>query len=321
MAGEWVPSAPARPMIRRMKSTRDDLDQIRWANNVPFWAVHVAAVVGVAYLGWSWTGLALALGFYALRMFAITGGYHRYFSHRSYKTSRAFQFVLALLGVTAVQKGPLWWASHHRRHHKYSDQPEDIHSPRQRGFIWSHFMWILVKRHRTADYSNIRDFEKYPEIRWLDRYENLVVLGLIGVFFLIGGPWAVIWGFCVSTVLCWHCTFCINSLTHMFGRRRYETGDDSRNSLALGLITFGEGWHNNHHHYQRSANQGFYWWEIDISYYVLRALSAVGLIWDVHVVPAHVRDQTAAPGRARLDATKVADVDDTPDTAPIRDAA
>jgi stearoyl-CoA desaturase (Delta-9 desaturase) len=296
-------------------TSKDPLDRFRPVRNAPFWIVHIAAVVGVAMLGFSMTGLLLALGMYAIRIFAVTGVYHRYFSHRSYKTSRAFQFVLAVLGVTASQKGPLWWASHHRRHHKYSDQPEDIHSPRQRGFLYSHLLWILVKRHEKADLSNIKDLTRYPELRVLDRFEFLVVLAMVITIGVVGGLWAVIWGYCVSTVLLWHGTFCINSLTHMFGRRRYDTGDDSRNSLILALITFGEGWHNNHHYYQRSVNQGFYWWEIDITYYILRALAAVGLVWDLHVTPRHVRDRVTAPGRARLD--EPGDAAPTP----LRDAA
>jgi len=278
------------------------LDEIRWANNVPFWTVHLAALGGVIALGWSswWFGVAMIT--FAIRTFAITGGYHRYFSHRAYKTSRPFQLFLALLGISATQKGPLWWASHHRRHHKYSDLPEDVHSPRQRGFIWSHFLWILVKRHQHADYSNIKDLTKYPELRFVDKYENLIVLAQVGLFYLFGGVEGIIWGYCVATVLGWHATFCINSLTHMFGRRRYQTTDDSRNSLILALITFGEGWHNNHHYYQRSVNQGFYWWEIDISYYVLRVLSVFGLVSDLHIVPKHVRDR-----REKLRPTDAAD--------------
>jgi stearoyl-CoA desaturase (Delta-9 desaturase) len=268
-----------------------ELDEIRWANNIPFWTVHLAALGGVIALGWSWWWFGLAMITFAIRTFAITGGYHRYFSHRAYKTSRPFQLFLALLGISATQKGPLWWASHHRRHHKYSDLPEDVHSPRQRGFIWSHFLWILVKRHQHADYSNVKDLAKYPELRFVDKYENLIVLAQVGLFYLFGGVEGIIWGYCVATVLGWHATFCINSLTHMFGRRRYQTTDDSRNSLLLALLTFGEGWHNNHHYYQRSVNQGFYWWEIDISYYVLRTLSVFGLVWDLHIVPKHVRDR------------------------------
>jgi stearoyl-CoA desaturase (delta-9 desaturase) len=297
------------------------LDGIRWAANIPFWVVHVAAIAGVAVLGWSWTGFGLAMGFYALRMFAITGGYHRYFSHRAYKTSRAFQFVLALIGVTATQKGPLWWASHHRRHHKYSDQPEDIHSPRQRGFWWSHMFWILVRRHETADYANVKDLSRYPELVFLDRWENKIVLAMIVLTGVLFGGWAVIWTYCVPTVLVWHCTFFINSLAHIWGRRRYETSDDSKNSFLLAILCFGEGWHNNHHYYQRSVNQGFYWWEIDLSYYVLRALSAVGIVWDLHVVPRHVRDKTAAPGRARIEASSTDLAPDDQAVVPAREAA
>jgi stearoyl-CoA desaturase (delta-9 desaturase) len=300
------------------------LDGIRWASNIPFWAVHAGAVIGVIWLGFSWFWMGIALLTYGVRMFAITGGYHRYFSHRSYKTSRVFQFLLALLGVTATQKGPLWWASHHRRHHKYSDQPEDIHSPRQRGFIWSHFLWILVKRHDKAELSNVKDLSRYPELRFLDRWESKIVLAMVLTTWLVFGVHALVYAYCVSQVILWHCTFAINSLTHMWGRRKYETSDDSKNSFLFGFICFGEGWHNNHHHYQRSVNQGWHWWQVDISYYILRALSAVGVVWDLHMVPDHVRDGTAAPGRARLsDPADAPDApDDTPITAPgMRDAA
>ncbi len=284
-----------------------ELDRVRWLQNSPFWAVHIAAVVGVIALGFSWSGLALALAFYAVRMFGITGVYHRYFSHRTYKTSRPFQFLLALLGVIAVQKGPLWWASHHRRHHKHSDMPEDIHSPKQRGFWWSHCLWILVERHKKADFSNLKDFTKYPELRFIDKYEFLFPVAFAVALTLIGGVHALVWGFFVSTTLLWHGTFTINSFSHLFGSRRYATTDTSRNNPVLAVITLGEGWHNNHHHYQRATNNGFFWWEIDITYYVIRAFALVGLVWDLHPVPKHVRDQTTAPGRARVKGEAPAD--------------
>jgi stearoyl-CoA desaturase (delta-9 desaturase) len=277
------------------------LDQIRWVSNSPFWLVHVAAVVGVAMVGFSWTGLLLAVTFYFVRMFGITAGYHRYFSHRSFKTNRVVQFLLGLLGTTAAQKGPLWWASHHRNHHKYSDQPEDLHSPRQRGFLYSHVTWTMVKRANVSDWSNIKDLTRYPELVLLDKLNMVPVVGMAVALFLIGGAHALVWGFFVSTVLLWHGTFCVNSLAHIIGRRRYQTTDDSKNSVFVALITMGEGWHNNHHHYQRSVNQGFYWWEVDVTYYVLRAMGLVGLVRDMHITPRHVRDQTAAPGRARLE--------------------
>jgi stearoyl-CoA desaturase (delta-9 desaturase) len=182
--------------------------------------------------------------------------------------------------------------------------PEDIHSPRQRGFIWSHMQWILSSRHKATDYERIKDFAKYPELRWLNNHDVFVVVLTGVVTYAIGGSTALVWGFFVSIVAAWHITFCINSLAHVLGRRRYETTDDSRNNLALALLTFGEGWHNNHHHYQRSARQGFYWWEIDISWYALKALQALRIVWDVEGVPRHVRDQTPAPARERVEAIR-----------------
>jgi stearoyl-CoA desaturase (delta-9 desaturase) len=262
---------------------------------IPFWGVHVLAIVGLAILGWSWTGLALCLALYVPRMWFVTGAYHRYFSHRSYKTSRWFQFVLALGATMTAQKGPLWWAAHHRQHHKLSDQPGDLHSVLQSGFWWSHMGWILSRDLEETDYSRIKDFSKYPELRWLDKYWVVPVVGLAVITFLAGGFFALVWGFAVAQVLCWHGTFTINSLSHIWGGRRYKTGDDSRNNPVLAVITLGEGWHNNHHHYQLSARNGFFWWEYDVTYYGIKALSYVGLVWDVRAVPEHVRADEAAP--------------------------
>jgi stearoyl-CoA desaturase (delta-9 desaturase) len=232
---------------------------------------------------------------YVPRMWFVTGAYHRYFSHRSYKTSRWFQFVLALGATMTAQKGPLWWAAHHRLHHKLSDQPGDLHSVIQSGFWWSHMGWILSRDLEETDYSRIKDFSKYPELRWLDKYWVVPVVALAVITFLAGGFFALVWGFAVAQVLCWHGTFTINSLSHIWGGRRYKTGDDSRNNPVLAVITLGEGWHNNHHHYQLSARNGFFWWEYDVTYYGIKALSYVGLVWDVRAVPEHVRADEAAP--------------------------
>jgi stearoyl-CoA desaturase (delta-9 desaturase) len=214
-------------------------------------------------------------------MFGITAGYHRYFSHRAYKTSRWFQFVLAWLGASALQKGPLWWASHHREHHKYSDTPADPHSPHRTSFWWSHVGWILSEEHTPYDEKNIQDFTKYPEIQFLSNYHYVPGVVLAIVCYLTMGLPGLVWGFFVSTILVYHCTFFINSLSHLIGYKRFATTDESKNSLVLALLTMGEGWHNNHHHYQSSANQGFYWWEIDISYSILVVLSWFGIVWDL----------------------------------------
>ena len=268
----------------------------RWFQHLPFWGVHVVAVVGAIAVGWSWQAALWLAGGYFVRMFAITAGYHRYFSHRSFKTGRVFQFLLALVGLTAAQQGPLWWAAHHRNHHKHSDDPEDVHSPRQGGFLWSHVLWIFARRHMTTDYERIRDFAKYPELRFLNRHDLAIVVATGFVTYFVGGATALFWGFFVAIVACWHITFSINSLAHVWGRRRYATSDDSRNNAVLAVLTMGEGWHNNHHHYQRSARQGFFWWELDATYYVLKALEALHVVRDVAGVPAHVRDEvTASP--------------------------
>ena len=270
--------------------------------SVFFWGVQAAAVVGVVWLGFSWTGLALALGLYVVRMFGLTAGYHRYLSHRSFKTSRAGQFALAFLGSLAMQKGPLWWAAHHRAHHKYSDTPRDIHSVRQNGFWWAHVKWIMVGRFEPTDWERVKELAVFPELRWLNTYHMVPPIALAAVLVLIGGWPLFVWGFCLSTVLLWHDTFTINSLSHLFGSRRYQTTDTSKNNWVLAILTLGEGWHNNHHHYQGSCRQGFYWWEIDLTYYVLRALAAVGLVWNLHEPPERV----LADGRARDAAQKAA---------------
>lgn len=255
--------------------------------SLPFHLSH-AAVLLVFVVGVSWQLAGLAAALYVLRMFGITGGYHRYFSHRTYRTSRAFQFVMALLGAASMQKGPLWWAAHHRRHHRYSDQEGDLHSPGRQGFFWAHVGWILSTAHDETDLQRVPDLAKYPELRWLDRWHAVPGVALAAGLYLWGGLPALVWGFFVSTVCCWHCTFMINSLTHMFGRRRYETKDDSRNSFLLAILTLGEGWHNNHHYWQSSTRNGFRWWEFDPTYYALRALALAGIVWDLKEPPKHV---------------------------------
>ena len=286
-------------------------DRIDWVKSIPFLSVHLVALAAVVLGTFSWSLLALAIASYYLRMFGISAGFHRYFSHRSYRTGRAFQFLLALLGATATQKGVLWWAGHHRDHHRYSDQPEDIHSPVQRGFWWSHVGWIMSRRYEETKVDRVKDFVRYPELRWLDRFHVVPAVAYAALLWAIGGVPVLLWGYFVSTVMLWHGTFLVNSLAHVVGRQRYRTGDESRNSLLIALATMGEGWHNNHHHYQSTANQGWFWWEIDVSYYVLRALAAVGVVSDLRRPPPAIRD---AFGGALADAPAQA-VEATPNRA------
>jgi len=249
-----------------------------------FFLVHLVAL-GVFFVPFRWELLALCIGYYYLRMFAITGGYHRYFAHKSYKMRRIPQFLMAVLGTLALQKGPLWWAAHHRHHHRHSDLPSDLHSPIRDGFWWSHVGWILSNGYDETRYDLIPDFAKFPELVWLNKY-HWVPGTIVGISILLfGGADMFFWVFCLSTVLLWHGTFIINSLCHVFGGRRYETTDTSRNNLLFALITLGEGWHNNHHCYDKSTRQGFFWWEIDITYWILKLLSVVGITYDLNEPP------------------------------------
>lgn len=276
--------------------------RIDWLRLLPFLVLHLGCLA-VIWVGWSLTAIAVALSLYALRMFAITGFYHRYFSHKAFRTSRATQFLFALLGASAVQRGPLWWASQHRHHHVHADREQDAHSPHRHGFLWAHSGWFMAHENFTTRSSLVKDLARYPELRFLDRFDALIPLVLAILLFSLGawletaspglgtsGPQLLTWGFCISTVGLYHGTFTINSLAHTLGQRRYATRDSSRNNWWLALLTFGEGWHNNHHHYPGSARQGFYWWEIDLTYYGLRLLCALGLIWDLRPVPAVIRD-------------------------------
>jgi stearoyl-CoA desaturase (delta-9 desaturase) len=245
-------------------------------------------------------------------MFAITAFYHRYFSHRAFQTSRMGQFVFAVLGNTAVQRGPLWWAAHHRHHHRFTDLPQDIHSPSQHGFLWSHIGWLTSEANFPTRFRYVKDFAKFPELRWLNRYDTVVPVLLAGLLFALGeflriftpglgtsGPQLVIWGFFISTVVLLHATMTINSLDHTVGTRRYNTSDTSRNNPLLALLTLGEGWHNNHHHYAVSARQGFFWWEIDITYYVLLLLEKWGLVWNLREVPRDVLEKNRLSGSGK----------------------
>jgi stearoyl-CoA desaturase (delta-9 desaturase) len=260
-------------------------ERIDLLTSIPFIMVHLVALVGAILVHPTVWDIALVVGLYYLRMWAVVVGFHRYLAHRSFKTSRAGQFALALLGTLALQKGPLWWAAHHRAHHKYSDTPRDIHSVRQNGFFWAHLKWIMVGRFEPTDWERIKDLNGYPELKWLNTYYLVPpILGAV-LLGLTLGTWGVVWGFLVSTTLLWHGTFCVNSLAHVWGSKRYATEDDSRNNFFIAVFTLGEGWHNNHHHYPAAARQGFYWWEIDITYYVLWGMKRVGLVWDLRPVP------------------------------------
>jgi stearoyl-CoA desaturase (Delta-9 desaturase) len=277
-------------------------DDIVYPDTIPFVLVHLVCF-GALWSGVTRTSVILAIVLYLVRMWAVTGGYHRYFSHRSYKTSRVFQFFIAFLGQTAAQRGVIWWAAAHRHHHLHSDTPDDTHSPRHMGFWGAHVGWIFRPRRFNVDYSTVSDLTRYPELMFLNKKAvTYLPAALLGVAcFLIDGWSGLFVGFFLSTVVLYHCVFMINSLAHVIGKQRYLTGDDSRNNWLLALITLGEGWHNNHHYYQSSTRQGWRWYEIDISFYVLKVMSWLGLVWDLRAPPEEVVYGTRPIGRKVLE--------------------
>jgi stearoyl-CoA desaturase (Delta-9 desaturase) len=269
------------------KGANIDHDDILYPSALPFVVVHLICFAAI-WTGITWEALAICFALYWARIFAIGAGYHRYFSHRAYSTSRAFQLVLALLSQSTAQKSVLWWASKHRHHHLHSDTELDVHSPRHTGFLYSHVGWIFYRQHDKADLTKVGDFTGYPELMWLHRLELAPAIALGFLCFLVGGWPGLVVGFFWSTVLVYHATFCINSLAHVRGSQRYLTADDSRNNWLLAIFTMGEGWHNNHHAYQSSVRQGFRPWEIDPTFYLLKALSWVGIVWDLKTPPRSV---------------------------------
>ena len=280
-----------------------DTKTVDWLRIVPLIFLHLMCL-SVVWVGWSWTAVTVALLLYLIRMFAITAFYHRYFSHNAYKTSRFWQFVFGIVGSASVQRGPLWWAAHHRHHHRFTDQEQDVHSPSRHGFWWSHIGWLTSKANFPTNYKYVADWARYPELRWLNRFDTVVPIVLLLTLYVSGeilkrfapqlqtnGMQLVVWGFFISTVVLLHATVTINSFDHMYGSRRYNTPDTSRNNALLALITLGEGWHNNHHHYAVSARQGFFWWEIDLTYYLLVLMSWLGIVRDLRPVPRHMLDK------------------------------
>jgi stearoyl-CoA desaturase (delta-9 desaturase) len=253
-----------------------------------FVGIHLMGLF-IVQTGITWEWVLLAVASYYLRMFAVTAGYHRYFAHRAFKTSRVLQFGLAFLAMTSAQKGVLWWAAHHRHHHKHSDEKKDVHSPIQTGFWFSHLGWILTKSSQRTDFDLVKDFAGYPEIVLLNRYNLIPPTAYAALMYALWGFPGLIWGFFISTIVLYHCTFFINSLSHMFGKVRYASNDGSKNSFVLAVLCCGEGWHNNHHYYQSAVRQGWFWWEVDLSYYILTMLSWIGVVWDLREPPDRIR--------------------------------
>ena len=280
-----------------LKHTLEEEDNRLLLITSPLVFMHLACI-GIFFTGFSWVAVVALLITYFVRVFALTAGFHRYFSHRSFKTSRFFQFIMAWVGTSAAQMGPMWWAAHHRHHHQHSDTEEDVHSPVAKDIFWAHVGWVLCRTYGGTKTERVQDLYKFPELRFIDRLHALPAISLGLALYYIGqqlnfyypglgtsGWQLVMWGFFLSTALVYHVTFCVNSVTHIIGNKRFKNSDESRNNFWIALLTFGEGWHNNHHRYPLSARQGMYWWEFDLSYLLLRGLEKLGLVWDLKTYP------------------------------------
>jgi len=291
-----------KPSVQSKPEDQDD--RIEIMGNLPFIGLHLGCLLvfatGVSTAAWAVFWICLVT-----RMFGLTGGYHRYFSHRSYKTSRTFQFILALLGAASLQKDPMWWAAHHRNHHRYTDTELDAHSPGVKGFFWAHMGWVMTKRNANLDPAPlVPDLAKFPELVFLNKHQKLTAFSFLGLLMAVGyameklrPEWnasmlqIVVWGFFVSTIVLHHATFLVNSAAHVWGSRRFETKDESKNNVVVAFLTMGEGWHNNHHRFPSSERQGIYWWEFDMTHMVLTVLSWFGIVWDLRKPPKEVYDE------------------------------
>lgn len=247
--------------------------------------------------------VALMVISFVVRTFGWEAGHHRYFAHRSFKTSRIFQFVLGALGAMSGQRGPLWWAAVHREHHSYADTDKDPHSPLKRGWFFAYLGWLFERPDGQTNYDNVKDWAQFPELVWLNEHHYVFPYFLLCLTFVLGqwtplfgwgaGIEAVIWGFCISTALSLQGTHMVNAFAHAqqsgwFTYRNYPTDDRSQNHWLLCIVTLGASWHNNHHRYPVAARAGFRWWELDLTFIALRGLAALGLVWDLRAVPGHV---------------------------------
>lgn len=283
---------------------------------VIFWSIQASALA-VFFVPFTWGLVALWAVSHFLRAIGLTLAYHRYFAHRSFQMNRVARFFWAFVGTCAMQKGPIWWAGHHVNHHKFADREGDPHSPMVSGVYYAHIGWFLNDtKHDQLEANNpvVRDFSKAWEIAMLEKFHFIPPAILAVAMYAIGGaPWLV-WGFCLPTMTLAHATFCINTVNHLFGSRRFDTIDESRNNVFTAFFAVGEGWHNNHHRYQRAARNGFYWWEFDPTWYVIRAMAAVGLAWDVQPVPERIYEEARVTRQNRRPSPSIVNV---PEEAPI----
>ncbi|HEY3826486.1 MAG TPA: fatty acid desaturase [Bryobacteraceae bacterium] len=265
---------------------------LNWPSVIAFGLLHVGALAALFMFSWR-NFLAAVFIYWIATGLGISMGYHRLHTHRGYKCPLWLEYFFAVCGTLSLEGGPIFWVAVHRIHHQKSDQSGDPHSPRHGGFFWSHVGWIMFGE---GNHSNTRMLSKYaPDLAkhrfyvWLNNWHWLP-LAVLGVILLAIGGWPLmLWGVCVRTVFGLHATWLVNSATHMWGARRFATRDDSRNNWWVAAITFGEGWHNNHHAHPTSIRHGLAWYEIDHSWILVNILKRLGLAYDLKVAKVDTR--------------------------------
>ena len=269
--------------------------------------MHVGALAGFFLFNWKAVGVAVAL-WWLTGGIGICLGYHRYFTHRSFTTYKPIEYLLAICGCMAGEAGPISWVAAHRYHHTYSDMEDDPHSP-LRGFFWAHMGWLFAREKFLSEFESYKryapDMARDRFLVWLDRFHLVPTALLAWGLYAMGGWTFVVWGIFVRSVMVYHSTWLVNSASHVWGYRTYQTTDKSRNNWWVALLTFGEGWHNNHHAFQRSARHGFRWWEIDPTFMMVKLLWMFGLASDIHLPVRHDHRGVTIP---------VADLVKRPDT-------
>jgi fatty-acid desaturase len=263
--------------------------KLSWVSVGFFTIVHALALLAPWFFSWSALGITILLHWF-LGSIGICLGYHRLLSHRSFQVPKWLEYVIALIGAAALQGGPIFWIAGHRLHHAHTeDEEKDPYSARK-GFWWSHMLWILYPKSDFFDadkyFRYAPDLARDPFYLWLDKYFLLLQIPVGVGLYLLGGWSYVIWGMCVRSVFLWHSTWFINSVTHMWGYRTFETNDNSRNLWWAAIVTYGEGWHNNHHAYPNVAKAGWRWWEVDVTWWAIQVLRAFGLATKVVMPPA-----------------------------------
>ena len=268
-------------MVRRkMFSKSNDWVVFGW---IAF--MHLGCLAAFSTFSWKALGVTLFLWWFT-GCLGITLGYHRFFTHRSFSTPKPVQYFLAVCGSLAGEAGPIAWVAAHRYHHTYSDTDKDPHSP-LKGFLWAHMSWLFGREDFLADFDSYKrytpDMANDKFLVWLDKWHIVPSFILAGILYAMGGWPFVVWGIFVRSVIVYHVTWFVNSASHMWGYRSYKTTDDSRNNWWVAILAFGEGWHNNHHAFQRSARHGFRWWEVDVTYRMIQLLWMMGLASDIHL--------------------------------------